>query len=82
VRTSRGSFIAVEDLRNLVKDTADLKKDQIKEMPRHRSFAAAREAALRDEEFRKLFDKPAPPSTDITRKDLVKERTSQTADSA
>lgn len=82
VRTSKGSYIAVEDLRNLVKDTAEMRKEQIAEAPRHRTMHAARAAAMRDEELVKMFGPPADPSTDISRRDLVKERQAQSATSA
>lgn len=82
VRTSKGSYIAVEDLRNLVKDTAELRKEQTAEMPRHKTMFAARKAALRDEELIKMFGPPIPPTADARRPDLVKERQAQTAISA
>ena len=59
VRTSKGSFIAVDDLKALQKELAGQRKEE-KEAPKFKTMAAAREAALSDEEFVKRFGDPQP----------------------
>lgn len=83
VRTSRGSYIAVEDLRNLVKETSEMKREQIREAPRYKTMASARLAALADDELRAMFDEPIPPSADAPNRAVIKEReAAQSATSA
>jgi predicted HAD superfamily Cof-like phosphohydrolase len=75
VRTTKGSFIAVEDLRNLVKDYAELRKEREQKQPRHKTMTEARRAAKLDKELIAMFEKKSsPPPLDVARKDVVKER--------
>lgn len=82
VRTSNGSYISIEDLRSLVKETAEMRKEERKEMPHHKSMHAARKAALADKELRAMFEPSPAPSVDIANRALVKERQAQSASSA
>lgn len=63
IRTDSGAYIRVEDLRELQAQYRDMKRAE-EEAPKIKTMAAAKIAAMKDEEFVKSF-RPQNPSIDI-----------------
>lgn len=64
VRTDRGTYIKVDDLRELVQEFKDHEKEE-REAPQFRSFAAASAAAKEDPELKAAFDESTRPPVGV-----------------
>lgn len=63
VVTDQGSYIRVDDLKALNKELGDARAEQKKkdDAPKPKGFAGAKDAAMGDPEFMKLFELPSDP---------------------
>lgn len=77
VVTDQGSYIRVDDLKELNKELGEARSAQAEKdaAPKPKGFAAAKEAAKKDPEFMKLFEQSTPQAPAVGRVTNVSKET-------